>query len=248
MERPHNHSPEHTQQSGDIKWPRIDGDQSVLDENHNCQLCGAHFSDPCEPECPRSKETEDNPENEPEPRYQPRIYVICLASHDRGIRHGMWIDANQEAEDLEADIAAMLDSSPVASNLPWHKAWTIEATDQFGGLHMYGHTEAHRISQLAKGVAAFGPAYAAYVEIVGTRDTDMLDRFEDFYIGSYASPEAWAKESAEDLAWPSQLDDLIPDPLLRRFVIIDYGKMAEESAESWDLVEGSDGKTHVFLR
>jgi hypothetical protein len=84
--------------------------------------------------------------------------------------------------------------------------------------------------------------------MVGTQDRDQLARFDDFYVGSYDSPEAWAREVADDLSWPEQLDREIADPFLRRYVVIDYAKVAREGAEGWDVLTGSDGRTHVFLR
>lgn len=91
-------------------------------------------------------------------------------------------------------------------------------------------------------------AIAAWAELIGSSDPDQLDRFEDFYVGSYDSPEAWGRAVAEDLDWHGQLDREITDPMLRSYVTIDYPKMAREGAQGWDVVQGSDGRTHVFLR
>ncbi|MCG8594183.1 MAG: antirestriction protein ArdA, partial [Kiloniellales bacterium] len=38
----------------------------------------------------------------------PRIYVACLAAYNAGHLHGCWIDAIQDAEDIQDDINAML--------------------------------------------------------------------------------------------------------------------------------------------
>lgn len=37
-----------------------------------------------------------------------RIYVACLAAYNNGILHGRWIDADQSAENIWAEIAAFL--------------------------------------------------------------------------------------------------------------------------------------------
>lgn len=34
----------------------------------------------------------------------PKIYVACLSAYNNGYLHGLWIDATQEAEDIEDDI------------------------------------------------------------------------------------------------------------------------------------------------
>lgn len=82
---------------------------------------------------------------------------------------------------------------------------------------------------------------------MGTNDRDMLERFEDFYIGSYDSPEASARSVGEDLEWDAHLDQVV-DPMLRPYLRIDYAKFAQEQRHAWDVVQGSDGRTHVFMR
>jgi len=42
----------------------------------------------------------------------PRIYVACLASYNNGVLHGAWIDAVQDADALQAEVATMLRASP----------------------------------------------------------------------------------------------------------------------------------------
>jgi antirestriction protein len=176
--------------------------------------------------------------------YQPRVYVADVASHQRGIEHGLWLDANQDPDDLDTDIAALLDSSPTIGA----REWTVAATAEFAGLDLHGFTDTALIAELGRGVATHGAAYAAWVALAGTGDRDQLGRFTDFYIGSYDSPEVWAHVVAEDLEWSEQLDREITDSFLRRYVVIDYAKLAREGAQGWDVVTGSDGRTHVFLR
>jgi antirestriction protein len=181
---------------------------------------------------------------EVEPRQHPRVYIACLASRARGITHGMWIDANQTPDELNADIAAMLDSSPV----PGPQYWAIEDTEDFSGLELPEMAYTSHISRLGRGVAEHGVAFTAWVELVGDDEPDKLDTFDDFFVGSFDSPEDWAKAAAQDLEWPEQLDREVSDPMLRRYVTIDYKKMAKETSDTWDLVTGSDGRTYVFMR
>ncbi|WP_410623220.1 antirestriction protein ArdA [Amycolatopsis sp. cmx-8-4] len=178
------------------------------------------------------------------PRSEPRVYVADLASHNHGIQHGQWIDANQEADELDANIAAMLDSSPTVGA----REWAIHDTDGFAGLDIGEHTDTVTISRLARGIDGYGAAFAAYVGLAETGHDTTIEQFEAFYVGSYDTPEDWARETAEDLEWPRVLDEAITDPFLRRYVTIDYATMASEGALSWDVATGHDGKTHVFLR
>jgi len=41
-----------------------------------------------------------------------QIYAACLASDNAGLLHGAWIDAEQDADDVRADIAKVLRASP----------------------------------------------------------------------------------------------------------------------------------------
>jgi antirestriction protein len=182
-------------------------------------------------------------ERDTPPPARPRIYVADLTSGAQGIEHGRWIDANQPADELDADIAAMLDSSPTVDA----GEWAVEATDDFAGLDLHGFTDTTLISRLGRGVAGFGPAYAVYVQIVGTATPDLLDKFEDFYVGSYDNPEAWAREVGEDLEWGRHLDEVV-DPMLRPYLVIDYARFARDQRQSWDVLQGIDGRTHVFMR
>lgn len=43
-----------------------------------------------------------------------RIYVACLAAYNKGILHGAWIEANQDADQIRDEIAAMLARSSTA--------------------------------------------------------------------------------------------------------------------------------------
>lgn len=67
MERPHQlnggeQQPEVSNGRPDMESARrkqIPDEQSVLDEDHRCRHCGAHFSEPCAPDCPREAANRD---------------------------------------------------------------------------------------------------------------------------------------------------------------------------------------------
>ncbi len=89
-------------------------------------------------------------------------------------------------------------------------------------------------------------AIAAWSELIGSTDPDQLDRFEDFYVGSYDSPEAWARAVAEDLDWDAELDRQVTDPFLRSYLVIDYARMAREGAQGWDVLQGMTARPTSF--
>jgi antirestriction protein len=173
----------------------------------------------------------------------PRIHVVDLASAERGINHGRWLYANQPARELDADIAAMLDSSPTAGATDWG----VDDTADFAELDLSAITDTTLISQLAHGLALHGPAFAAWARHVNN-DRKQLARFEHAYIGSYATPETWARSLADDLGWHDALDQAVTDPLLRLYVVLDYAAIADDSHQHWHLAAGSDDMVHVFAK
>lgn len=190
------------------------------------------------------REQAERAETEQPPQYDPRVFVTDLDSLQRTIHHGVWVDANQAPADLKADVTAMLDSSPTVGAT----RWAVGAAKDFAGLDLTGVTDMALISRLAGGVEEHGVAYSAWVAVVGMNDAQQLDKFDDFYVGSYDSREAWMREIAEDLGWANHLDRAV-DPMLRPFLRIDYQLMAESPlTEGWDAVRGHDGRTYVFLR
>ncbi|MEV6717247.1 antirestriction protein ArdA [Lentzea sp. NPDC051208] len=180
---------------------------------------------------------------ERERRYRPQVYAVDVDSRERGIQYGLWIEAEQDAEGIAADVVAMLASSPTVNATRWE----VSATQSFAGLDLDGLNDPKLIAQLGRGVREHGAAYAAWAGIAGIRDAEELAKFNDFFVGSYESPEAWAREVGSDLEWESHLDKVV-QPDLRSYVTIDYAKFAREAMQQWDAVQGHDGRLHVFLR
>ncbi|GGN20160.1 hypothetical protein GCM10011609_71650 [Lentzea pudingi] len=182
------------------------------------------------------KTTDAMPERER--RYRPQVYAIDVDSRERGIQYGLWIEAEQDA-----DVVAMLAGSPTVNATRWE----VSATQSFAGLDLDGLNDPKLIAQLGRGVREHGAAYAAWAGIAGVRDAEELAKFNDFFVGSYDSPEAWAREVGSDLEWESHLDEVV-QPDLRSYVAIDYANFAREAMQQWDAVQGHDGRLHVFLR
>lgn len=184
---------------------------------------------------PAAPETSERPH-----RYQPHVYVSDDASLARGIQHGLWLDADKDPDALDADIAAMLDSSPTVGA----EAWTVRASRDFAGILLRALSTTERIAQLGQGVAEYGEAFAAYLDWVGLHDPDALEQFNDHYMGTYRSMTEWGKQVAEDLEWPQQIQQKLDDDLAQ-YVEIDYARWAREAAHWWHVVEGDNG-VHVF--
>jgi antirestriction protein len=166
--------------------------------------------------------------------------VACLASYVNGILHGLWIDAGQDVEDVQTDIVAMLASSPV----PQAEEWAIHDYEGFCGFEVGEYEDLKVVSRVAKGIAEHGEAFAAYVSWAGT-DEEALEQFNDHYMGSYESIEAWTREVAKEHGWERKLDEVL-EPLVRPYVSIDYQGFAEQmTSQGWQLVPGQQG-VHIF--
>ena len=137
----------------------------------------------------------------------------------------------------------MLDSSPIVDATDW----AIGSSEDFAGLDLSAVTDTTLISRLARGVAEHGVAFAAWTTLIAP-DHEQLDRFADAYVGSYASPEAWARILAGHLGWHDQLERAVTDPLLRPYVVINYAAIVQDSFQHWHFVTGADGRTHVFVK
>jgi hypothetical protein len=66
----------------------------------------------------------------------PRIYVACLASYNRGVLHGEWIeiDVDKSADDVREDVKHILPRSPV-SGVEGHL--TVEQGREFHVFHSH---------------------------------------------------------------------------------------------------------------
>jgi antirestriction protein len=173
------------------------------------------------------------------PRTAPRIYVACLASYNEGIHHGLWIDANQDVHELQADVAVMLASSPIVGA----EEYVIYDHLGFRGFEVGEHEDLAVVSRVAHGIARHGEAFAAYMSWAGSSEA-AVERFHDQYIGTFVSPKEWARQIGQDLQWEEQLERRLDAELLP-YVSIDYDAFASHLADDWQVIEGDDG-AHVF--
>ncbi|MCU1685427.1 MAG: antirestriction protein ArdA [Amycolatopsis sp.] len=177
------------------------------------------------------------------PGQAPRIYVACEAAEEAGQLHGRWIDTTDDLTDIQTQVVAMLAASPVVGA----DRYVIREHRGFEGYGVEEHAPIATVAVIGRNIQRYGAPYAAYLSVIDTRDAEALDSFDDLHVGSFDSAEAWAQAVGEDLDWDLQLDRAV-DPQLRPYVGIDYAKFADDARAKWDIVDGLDGKTHVFLR
>ena len=175
-------------------------------------------------------------------RPEARIYVASLADYNAGRLHGAWIDAAQDAEQIQAEIATMLERS----REPLAEEWAIHDYEGFNSIPLSEYESIERISQIANGIAEYGAAFAAWISI-SDREDETVKRFEDAFRGSFASREAYAEEIVDDFGYQELIDNAIPD-YLSPYVRFDADAYARDIELNGDIpiVDASDGTIHVF--
>lgn len=123
----------------------------------------------------------------------PQIYVACLSAYTAGRLHGEWIDAEPDAEQMHADILAMLARSPE----PDAEEWAIHDTDGFDGVQISEYESLDRVAAIAELLQEHpGAVVSAFLDGWGDRGADeMVSTFTDAYGGHWASLHAFAEEN-----------------------------------------------------
>lgn len=165
----------------------------------------------------------------------PRIYVADLAAYNAGRLHGAWIDADQDLEDIQAEIQKILAASPE----PGAEEWAIHDYENFGSLRLSESEDLATVSRAAKLIGEHGAVLAAVIDhLGGLRELDEAERaFEENYQGSFRNTADWAEELANDTG----------APLENYRSYIDWESVARDAELNGDIftVETDDG-IHVF--
>lgn len=180
--------------------------------------------------------TNETNNNEPTTA-RPQIYVASLADYNAGRLHGAWIDATDDAGEINDHIRTMLTHSPE----PDAEEWAIHDHQGFGPWQPGEHEAIATIARIAAGITDHGDAYAALAAEMGT-DPDVLDTFDDIYLGHWASMTAYAQEILEDLV---DLDSLVPD-WIAPYVRVDVDAYARDLNIELHTANATDGGIHIF--
>ena len=169
---------------------------------------------------------------------QPRIYVASLSDYNAGRLHGVWIDANQDVEELQAGVDAMLRASPE----PIAEEFAIHDYEEWGPVHLDEYTSLDTISRVAKGLAEQGAPFGHWAEYVRFGEDD-LDRFEEVYQGCWESLAAWAEDVVDDLGVTEQLEAV--SDWLQPYVSIDFERLGNDMAMDYYTAEDDEG-VHIY--
>lgn len=169
---------------------------------------------------------------------QPRIYVASLSDYNSGRLHGSWIDASRNPEEIFEDIATML----AASREPTAEEWAIHDHEGFGPVRLDEYENLAVVSQIARGIADHGPAFAHWAALCGTSGHEELARFEDVYLGHWDSIEEYAEQYLDDLGIHDLIERVVPD-YFQPYVTVDVGGFARDLQYSGELnvSQGDDG-------
>lgn len=165
------------------------------------------------------------------------IYVACLASYNAGELHGLWIDATQELDDIQADIATMLEYSPSFDA----EEYAIHDYQGFGDIRIGEHESLEKVRDLAIAISEHEEAFSIWWNLFGQYDETA--NFEDEYLGKYDSKSDYVWERLESTI--SQLDEM----KIAGIPISSYLDL-EKIARDWECsglhFEQRAGKVYVF--
>ncbi|MFP4410983.1 antirestriction protein ArdA [Coleofasciculus sp.] len=166
----------------------------------------------------------------------PRIYVACLAAYNNGKLHGTWIDCDQDAEDIWAEIEQMLKTSPE----PDAEEWAIHDYEGWQGISIDESTHPEKIAELAELLEKYGTAFAKYYEYHS--DYASAEDFQEHYVGEYESEEDFVYAQWEESGQLKQLEDSgIPESY------INWKAIARDwFIDSYYSIEAGYQEVHVF--
>ncbi len=163
---------------------------------------------------------------------EPRIYVACLSAYNNGHLHGQWIDAGQDADDIQSDITTMLAASPI----PHAEEWAIHDYEGFEGAEVFEYTSIETITKIAEFITEHGELGGKLLAHFSGDLEDAEAAFEN-YAGQHKSLADFAQELTEETTE-------IPQSLV---YYIDYAAMARDMELNGDVFAIELGFEDVYV-
>lgn len=188
---------------------------------------------------PTKNDESEKPEEDRRPK--PRIYVASLADYNEGRLHGAWIDAAQTSSEIMDAVRAMLRDSPSLGA----EEWAIHDYEGFGPLSIHEYEDFETVARVAAGIVEHGEGFGAYAEFIDC-DADLLDGYEDAYMGEYESGAELAEELLEGSGIVEVLNQL-PEGL-QPYVSVDYEAYFDDLVANGEIATApsSGGGLHIF--
>lgn len=172
----------------------------------------------------------------------PRIYVASLSDYNAGRLHGVWLDADAEAEQLAEVVQGMLSRSPE----PFAEEYAIHDYEGFGNVPLSEFDSLERVAALARGIAEHGDAFAAWVALAGATDLNLAG-FEQAFRGTWPSVGEYAADLLADLG-AEEILAAVP-AWLRPYVRLDNEAFGRDLLIGGDITAiDSGGGVHIFDR
>ncbi len=181
---------------------------------------------------------EEEPTPETEAGDTPRIYVASLSDYNDGRLHGRWIEAAQDTETLAEEVQAMLEASPAGLA----EEYAVHDFEGFGDWHVGEFESLDSISRVALAIEAHGLAFAAWIAYTGSTDIEQIDRYEEAFMGEFASPTEFAELYAEDIGLQITIE---PDGLAQ-YVRFDAEAFGRDIEIELHVVEKPGGGIWLF--
>ncbi len=163
-----------------------------------------------------------------------QIYVADLAAYNAGYLHGVWIDATQELDDMQSQINAMLQVSPVFDA----EECAIHDSDGFEGCSIDEYEDLDAVHNKAMFIEKHGALGAHVLANFGGDLEEASKCLEECYQGVFKSVADYAQELTEDTTE-------IPNHLAP---YIDYEGIARDMDLNGDIftIETAWNEIHVF--
>ena len=162
----------------------------------------------------------------------PRIYVASLSDYNAGRLHGVWIDADQDIDDIQKAVDDMLkDSHEMVA-----EEYAIHDYEGFGPLGISEWDSLETVATIAEAIAEHGEAFAHYAEDRGDIE-DAIESFGDAYCGEWASFADYVQKFIEEV-------NDIPADLAP---YIDYESMARDwGYNGFTTAPAPDGYVYIY--
>lgn len=160
---------------------------------------------------------------------KPSIYVVCIASYNSGILHGVWIDAIQSEHKIMEQIRNMLTRS-VELNA---EAYAIHDYEGFGNIRIHEFEPISRIVEYALFIEEYGQLGIALLEDYSLIDAQTM--LEEYYQGCYVSKidfasqlfdECYAHQLPEQLSGYFDYEAFASDLFMSDYCSIEVGGQA----------------------
>ena len=197
------------------------------------------------------KQPQPNPGEQPDhetsrerqPARTPRVWIGSLADYNNGALHGDWVDAAVDDEELIVAAQRIL----ATSELPDAEEYAIFDYDDFGDFKVEQYEQLSLVAKVARGIQEHGDAFSAWSQLHDA-DPDMLDAFEDNYLGEYDSPEDWAREIADESNIEQRIEETFGADLASyiRFDAAQFARDAWLGGDIYVMHKDDDGRCWIF--